>query len=103
MIQIEWLSASLEEARFITGLLLKKHLIACANIQTGIESHYIWQGVEEKSQEVKVLFKTKKALFAEVEKCIKTHGSYKVPAILAFSILQGHEPYLSWVESSCTT
>lgn len=55
-IQIEWMSASLEEARVISQKLIQKQLVACANIIENIVSYYMWQGDLESSQEVKVIY-----------------------------------------------
>tara|TARA_B100000700_G_scaffold263782_1_gene301127 strand:- start:46 stop:246 length:201 start_codon:yes stop_codon:yes gene_type:complete len=47
-----------KEASKIAGFLLKKKLIACANIINNIESIFFWKGKIRKSKEVLVVGKT---------------------------------------------
>ena len=46
-----------ETARAIAGALLDERLVACANIIGPIESHFVWQGEMQTSEEYGVLFK----------------------------------------------
>ena len=78
--------SSPEEARKIADSLLEKRLIACANILTGVESHYLWKGKLEKGSEALLILKTGKGLQAKVEKEIKKLHSYELPVIEFFDV-----------------
>ncbi len=97
MIQIQWTSPSIEEARTVIRILLENRLIACANIVPQVESHYRWEGALEASMEVKVYMKTEEHRFKEVEQMIRKHCSYKVPEIISFKALAVSHPYEAWV------
>lgn len=92
--------SSKKEAKNITGLLLKKRLIACANIISGVESNFWWQGKVDKSKEVMAVLKTKRANFKKIEKEIKRIHSYDVPEIIAVPIIAGSGDYLKWIGGS---
>ncbi len=99
-IQIEWMSASLEEARIISKKLIEKQLVACANIIENVDSYYMWQGNLESSQEVKVVFKSHSKDFEKIATFITTEASYDVPAIIATPILKVNTSYLKWLEDT---
>ncbi len=88
------------QARDITDLLLKKRLVACANIMPGVESKFWWGGKLDEAKEVLVMMKTRKENFEVVEKNIKRLHSYEVPEIIAMPIVDGSRYYLNWVDSS---
>ncbi|MFA6141723.1 MAG: divalent-cation tolerance protein CutA [Candidatus Omnitrophota bacterium] len=90
---------SRKEARRIVTSLLKKKLIACANIMGPIESRFRWKGRIDKADEVMVYMKTKYGNFASVEKEVKGLHSYAVPEIIAIPVIAGNKDYLKWIES----
>ena len=69
-----------KEAEKIVWILLDKKLIACANLFP-VESHYLWKGKRESSDEYVVSGKTLKGRFAAIEKEVKKAHSYDVPFI----------------------
>lgn len=87
-------------AESIVKDLLDKRLIACANILPAIESHYVWQGAIENSQEILVLIKTNKAKYTDVEKVILTLHPYELPEIIAVPIEAGLPNYIHWINES---
>lgn len=87
-----------KEAEKIAGALLRKKLIACANI-TGIKSMYWWEGRIEKHGEFLLIGKTKKSLYRKILSEVKKHHSYSVPCVNALPILEGNPGYLEWVDS----
>lgn len=86
-----------EQARKIASALLKKRLVACANLVPGIESHYWWQGKLEKGTEVLMILKTRKELQASVEKEIKKLHSYELP-VIEFVEANASKEVQEWVE-----
>lgn len=99
-IEVHWTCAKIEEAREVAKLALKAKLCACVQIYPQIESHFEWEEKMQKESEVKVVFKTRNALFTPLEQLIRKNCSYKVPEILAFDVIQGSKPYLEWVEDT---
>ena len=92
--------SSKEEAEKIATALLKKKLIACANIFGPVVSHFWWQGKIDKAEEYVMFMKTKRELFKQVASNVKQLHSYEVPEIIALPIIEGFKPYLEWIDNS---
>ena len=87
------------EAEKISQALLKEKLIACTNIISTVTSFFHWQGKVDKCEECLVVMKSRRDLFAELAERVKELHSYEVPEVLAFPIVDGSEPYLTWLGS----
>ena len=70
-----------KEAKKISMHLLKKRLIACANIFP-IKTLYWWSGKITKSSENAIIAKTSVKHFKIVENEVKKIHSYKIPCII---------------------
>jgi len=81
----------------IADTLLKKKLIACANIVPGVKSKYWWKGKIEMSGETLMMMKTKQSLFDKVEKEVRALHPYDVPEVICMKIDKGSKDYLGWV------
>jgi len=92
--------AGLKEANKISGKLLDKKLVACANIIKGVSSRYWWKGKIEKSDEVMLIMKSRKQLFKKIVSEVKKLHSYSVPEIIALPIFAGNPDYLKWIKES---
>jgi len=92
--------SSKREAQKIAKLLLEKHLVACVNIVSSVESHYWWEGKLTKSQEYLLIIKARKSSFSKIERAIQKAHSYDIPEIIALPITEGSKPYLSWLKES---
>lgn len=88
------------QASKIAKGLLEAKLIACANIITGVESFFWWQGKIDRSKEVLLVLKTKSNLFKKLESKIRSLHSYEVPEIIALPIVSGSKAYLKWIDDS---
>jgi periplasmic divalent cation tolerance protein len=97
-IQIQWTAAHLDEARDILEVLLSSNLICCGSIIPLVESWYSWKGEIVSEQEVKVLMKTKECNYAQIEKVINKLHSYEIVEILYFTICDGNDSYLKWMD-----
>ncbi|MEN2992886.1 MAG: divalent-cation tolerance protein CutA [Bacteroidia bacterium] len=86
-----------EEAHAIARKVLERRLAACANIIPTIHSLYWWEGKLEEGQETLLILKAPYDYYEEVEKVVKAHHSYQVPAILAIPITKGLPDYLRWL------
>lgn len=93
---------SKKEAENIVNALLKKRLIACGNIISGVESKFWWSGRIDKAKEILILLKARKKDFKKIGKEIKRIHSYEVPEVIAIPIISGNEKYLDWLkEETC--
>ena len=88
------------EAERIARALLEEKLIACANIVKDVKSLFRWEGKIDAAQEVILVLKTRRALFAKLVKTVKMVHSYSVPEIIALPIVSGYNPYLKWIDDS---
>ena len=88
------------EAKKIAGAVLIKKLAACANMLSGMDSHYWWRGRVERAVEVLIIMKTKQKLFNRLAAEIRKNHSYDVPEIIALPIVCGSAGYLKWIDES---
>lgn len=92
-----------KEAEKISSELVKKKLIACANIGQEITSIYEWKGKIENSKEIPVFFKTTQKNYAKTEQLIKKLHSYETPCIIALAIDGGYPPFFKWIDGGSAT
>ncbi|MEK6943503.1 MAG: divalent-cation tolerance protein CutA [Nanoarchaeota archaeon] len=85
-----------KEAEKISFYLLKKKLIACANIFP-VESVYLWKGKITKSKETVLIAKTINKNLKKAENEIKRMHSYEIPCILKINAGANKE-YLNWIK-----
>lgn len=86
------------EADRLVRVLIEERLAACVNRINPVQSIYRWQGKVEQSEEELLIIKTKRDLFASLERKVQELHSYSVPEIIALPILEGSEGYLKWLE-----
>lgn len=80
-----WCSfADRDSARAVANELLDRKLIACANILSGMESIFEWNGERGEDKEIGVLFKTNSSLLEEAIECLDEIHPYDTPAILGW-------------------
>jgi periplasmic divalent cation tolerance protein len=89
-----------ETARTLVRAALEARLIACANILTGVESHYWWQEKIESAGEVFAILKTTKECLEPLEKLIAEKHPYDTPEFLAVPVQSGSQKYLAWLEKN---
>jgi len=87
-------------ARKLARAALQARLIACANLVPSVESHYVWQGKIERSQEILLLLKTTAECLAALEKLILANHPYETPEFVALSIDRGNRRYLDWLKET---
>ncbi len=91
---------SRKTARRLAKSALQARLAACANLLSGLESHYWWQGRLESSAEVLIIFKTVKKHLRKLEKLILDNHPYDTPEFVVLPLAAGHERYLDWLAQS---
>jgi len=84
----------------IIDALLAARLAACVQVMP-IQSFYHWQGKVNRDTEKLVLIKTKRSLYAQVQKTILAHHAYEVPEIIQVPITDGFPGYLRWLRTEC--
>ena len=84
-----------KEAENISMHLLKKRLIACANVFP-IKSMYWWKGKIAKSNEYAIIAKTNDKNFKKLELEVKRLHSYEIPCILRLNATANKE-YQAWL------
>jgi len=80
--------------------LVEEGLAACVNIVPSVRSVYRWQGEICDDAEVLLLLKTRQDRFEALRSRVAALHPYEVPEIIAVPIVEGHMPYLAWLESS---
>jgi periplasmic divalent cation tolerance protein len=86
-----------DSAVALARTLVERRLAACVNVLGAATSIYRWRQAVETAQEVPVLIKTRRPLYAEVEATIRERHSYELPEIIAVPVERGLPPYLEWV------
>lgn len=86
-----------DTAASVAQSLLKKNLIACANLFPSVRSFYVWQGEMRDEDEVVMIMKTTAQRYHAMEQEIVRLHAYDVPCIVALSVEAGHGPYLQWI------
>ncbi len=89
-------------AETIGRTLVEEHLVACANVLSGLTSIYRWQGKPCREREVLVLLKTRRPRFAAIARRVRELHPYSVPEIIALPVVLGDPAYLAWVLESTT-
>jgi periplasmic divalent cation tolerance protein len=75
----------LKTAKRIASRLIKKRLIACANLFP-IESAYWWKGKIETSREVVSILKTGKSNWNKVKTAVEKLHPYETPCIMKLPV-----------------
>jgi periplasmic divalent cation tolerance protein len=91
---------SLAVARKVARHLLKKRLIACANLfPSPIYSVYTWKGKLKQGKEWVVILKTASSRFEAVKKEIEKVHPYEVPCIVKIPA-SANKSFEKWVKES---
>jgi periplasmic divalent cation tolerance protein len=88
------------ECTRIARHLLKRRLIACANLVPQIRSLYTWEGKFADERECLMVLKSSREMFPELQAEIEKLHSYSVPEIVALPIVEGSANYLNWIAES---
>jgi periplasmic divalent cation tolerance protein len=88
------------EAQAMAQALVQRHLAACVQISQ-IDSVYRWQGRLQHEPECRLVVKTTRERYPQVEQAIRELHSYELPAIHALSFDAIYAPYAEWIAQAC--
>jgi len=91
-------TATAEEARQISNVLLNQRKAACVNIVPNVSSLFWWQDKIESANENLLIVKTKASLLDEVVRLVIENHSYEIPEVIALPIIGGNQDYLEWID-----
>ena len=92
---------SQQEGKDLSIFLLKKQLIACANILPRHTALYEWEGKIEEGSEHVLIIKTTHELADSVEQEVMENQSYDCPCILRLPA-QANPAFSQWVQDMTT-
>ncbi len=79
-----------------------KRLIACAQIDSPVDSLYWWDGVFEQAKECRLVMKSRQSLWKKLEHEIQKHHSYDIPEIIATPVTAISNDYQLWLQETLT-
>jgi periplasmic divalent cation tolerance protein len=92
--------ATRAEAQAMAQALVQRRLAACAQISQ-IESVYRWQGQVQHESECRIVIKTTRERYPQVERTIRELHGHELPAIHAMAFEAIYAPYGEWIVQSC--
>ena len=98
-IVVQTTTEDINDARKLVNILLADKLIACGQISE-MESYYCWKNQVHNTHEYRVIMKTRKDLYSDIENRIKCNHNYDVPSIWATELNEIFEPYGNWIDEN---
>ena len=93
---------NLKTARELATAALRARLVACASLVPRVESHYWWKRRLERSAEVLLILKTRRANLRQLEVVLLAAHPYDTPEIVALPVSRGTQRYLAWLDQETT-
>ncbi|MSP06777.1 MAG: divalent-cation tolerance protein CutA [Candidatus Fonsibacter sp.] len=88
------------EANKIAYGLVKKDIVACANIIPNIKSYFKWNKKINTANEIIVIGKTTKKNMNKFISYVKKSSLYECPCIVFVDIINGNKDFLRWIKNS---
>ena len=89
-----------KEAHKIAAFLVKKKLVACANIIHNVDSVFVWKEKVTKAKEILIVGKTMNKNVQKIIKNVKKLHSYEFLFVIFFDIKNGNTDFLKWIIKS---
>ncbi len=86
-----------EDALHLAKHLLRKRLIACAQLSSSVESLYWWKDSIEQEVEYTLNVKSSGTLWSRLKDEIKSEHSYDIPEIIAIPVTHVSDEYEKWL------
>lgn len=99
IVQVTTTVDSKDRAIELAETLVTERLAACAQIQGPVESVFWWREEIDRTAEWYCHFKTTKLLAERLRSRVVKLHPYDVPEVIVVPIIDGHPPYVEWVES----
>ena len=99
LIAIMTTTDSMTAAQKIARTLVGQKLAACVQVSE-IESFFNWEGEAQNEREFRIIAKSTKSRYADVEAAIRQLHGYELPAIVAFEFTEAFGPYAGWVQEN---
>lgn len=96
-IQVVTTTAEKKDADALAKAVLDKRLAACVQVSGPIDSSYWWNGRLESAREWTVTMKTRRDLYANLERLLLATHPYDQPEIIATPIVEISPGYLKWL------
>lgn len=88
-----------EQADTLARAAVERRLAACVQAEA-VLSTYRWQGAVASEPEVRLMFKTSRALYPALEALLRQMHPYELPAIFALPVAEASAAYADWVKAS---
>ena len=95
-------SATEAEAGTIGDIILDGRHATCVNLFQGVSSAYWWQGHVDSGEECLLSAKSKISRFDKLTEVVQRHRSYRVPEIVAISMIGGNADYLDCTDGEAS-
>jgi periplasmic divalent cation tolerance protein len=87
-----------EAGRTLARRMVEERLVACAHLLAAGQSFYRWEGkLMEEAEQVIVAKTTAEAAETAIARIAEWH-EYEVPCVLSLPIVEGHQPFLRWID-----
>jgi periplasmic divalent cation tolerance protein len=96
-------AGSSAEGDRLARALVDEGFAACVNRIQSVRSVYRWQGKVEENEEELLIIKSRRDLFAGLERRVRELHSYSVPEIVALPIVEGSQGYLQWLREQLSS
>lgn len=90
------------EAAKITGELINKRIIACANY-IPVSSVYHWEWFPTNADEIVTIYKTRPENWELVKSVVESLHKYEIPCIMKFPLIEANEAYEKWIYDETLT
>jgi periplasmic divalent cation tolerance protein len=87
------------DARSLASKIVHKKLAACVQMNP-VVSVFTWNGQVQTEEEIRLVIKTRTALYPALEAFILEHHGYDVPQILQVPIERGLPAFLNWMDQT---
>ena len=91
---------SADLAHQLAAKAVEARLAVCVQIEGPITSHYLWQGVQEKSAEHRLTFKVLPETLSALETWLRSQHPYEIPEWIVVKAEHVGEKYLSWARAN---